>query len=387
MTLMPLCSAKYYTAKYYACSFVVTILLAIGCSNSGKKTYTDPGKDVDLKYARNISMTELDNGSTLVNLRNPWDTTVNIAKYLLVDKSVELPSSIGDDIKVIRTPIESAITFDGLYASLLQELGAVNAVKGLCYAEYLSNQAIIKSVKNGKIADCGASISPNMEKIISLKPDAVLISPLEDNDGASRFSTTGISVVYTLDYMESTPLGRAEWIRFYGRLFGKAQKADSIFASVEKKYIDIRKSASTAENHPTVLFDLPYSGLWDVPTSGSVTGRLIEDAGGKNPFSNMTQGGSAHLAPEKVLYFAQDANIWLIRHTFNRFNLSTLEKENRMFKEFKPVKTKAIYEVNTLHHNLFEDGAFHPEVLLLEYSKIFHPELFREPTKYFKPIE
>lgn len=356
-----------------------------GCGG-GKSSVSLQSEDIEVRHARNLQMEDLGEGVTLVTLRNPWDTTRTMARYALVEKGKKSPEGLPAGTKTITVPIERSVVYSGIHVSLIDELGAGDAVKGLCDANYISDPRTIAALKAGKIADCGKNTAPNMERIVSLRPQVIILSPYESTDEASRFARTGINVIEAADYMENTPLGRAEWMRFFGRLYGQADRADSLFNVIAKDYESLKTKAAAVGKRPSVLFDRLYSGVWNVPTSGSVTGIMIEDAGGLNPFAERKDAGSAHLTAEEVLYDAQNAYIWLIRHMEPELTLAALGKDNPVYRKFKAYKEGNVYGANTLTTRLFEDGAFHPNLILREMLRILHPEVEAGSLEYYKKL-
>lgn len=366
----------------------VFILLLLSACAGGNKEYTDSGSPIHLRYAKNLRIDSIDDCVELVTLRNPWDTTKTFARYALVKRGAESPSHLPEGTIEILVPVERSVVYSGVHIALLDELGTGQSVNGICDAAYVNNADIRARIAGGNLTDCGASTQPVMERIISLRPDIVLLSPYENSDDSGTFARIGINVVQAADYMESNPLARAEWMRFYGRLYGCGHSADSLFAEVEKRYIGIRRTASNATTKPSVLFDRIYNGQWSVPTSGSATGHLIADAGGRNPFDSYTSGGSAQLTPEEVLHTAQDADIWLIRHNEPRMTLHRLGSDNRLYTQIKAYKNGNVLGCNTLERPLFEDGSFHPDLVLEEMVRIFHPDMLSDPDtlRYYKQI-
>ena len=120
-----------------------------------------------------------------------------------------------------------------------------------------------------------------------------------------------------------------------------------------------------------------------------MTGRLINDAGGLNPFAMRRESGSAHLTAEEVLYKAKDADIWLIRHFEpSGLSLSALKADNPIYAKFKAYKNGNVYGANTLKRPLFEDGAFHPQLVLEEMVRLLHPELTApgDTLRYYRKL-
>ena len=350
-------------------------------SSSRETSLSAPGDTIPMEYARNIVMIERE-GLTQVDIRNPWDTTRVLHRYVLIERGKDLPGDV-KDATVLTVPLQRPVVYSGVHASLLGELGHGDAVKGVCDTDYIFDPELLRRIKNGEIADCGVNTNPDLEKIFSLSPDAVLLSPYENSRDYSKLERAGVAVVECADYMESSPLGRAEWMKFYGRLFGEADKADSIFSSTAKEYLDLKSKASKAGARPKVLFDRIYSGIWYVPERNSTTGRFIEDAGGLNPFAENDKAGSAPLTPEKVLAKAGDADFWLIRHAGEKISKETLGKENPMYPQFRPYKEGMVYVTDTSRSRVFEDAAFHPQGLLSDMISLLHPELGVTPLRSY----
>ena len=350
-------------------------------SSSRETSLSAPGDTIPMEYARNIVIIERE-GLTQVDIRNPWDTTRVLHRYVLIERGKDLPGDV-KDATVLTVPLQRPVVYSGVHASLLGELGHGDAVKGVCDTDYIFDPELLRRIKNGEIADCGVNTNPDLEKIFSLSPDAVLLSPYENSRDYSKLERAGVAVVECADYMESSPLGRAEWMKFYGRLFGEADKADSIFSSTAKEYLDLKSKASKAGARPKVLFDRIYSGIWYVPERNSTTGRFIEDAGGLNPFAENDKAGSAPLTPETVLATAGDADFWLIRHAVEKISKETLGKENPMYPQFRPYKEGMVYVTDTSRSRVFEDAAFHPQWLLSDMISLLHPELGVTPLRSY----
>lgn len=367
--------------------FTIVALSLLPSCGSGNASHSGLGDPIELRHANNLRMFAMGDTATLVSLRNPWDTVRNMARYVLVERGHAVPDSLPAGTIAITVPVEQSVVYSGVHASLIDELGALGAINGMCDVGYVNDGAARNAIATGTIADCGSSQSPNMERIVSLHPQIIILSPYEKSDEAGRFSRTGISVVKAADYLEQTPLGRAEWMRFFGRLYGKGSEADSLFNTIEKDYESLRQKTARSEHRPAVLFDRIYSGVWDVPTARSVTGRLIEDAGGSNPFGKRRESGSAHFTAEEVLYNAQNANIWLVRYFEPSLTLKSMKADNPIYAKFKAFKNGNVFGANTLEKPLFEDGAFHPNLTLREMVRLLHPEIDNTPTVYYKKIQ
>lgn len=379
--------AKFATCVALIMMTVVTVLLA-GCKGSRPSASQDAvGNPVQMKYADDIEIKE-NPDYTAVTVINPWDTTRRLQRYLLVDRNRELPKNLPEGV-VVRTPLSNTLLYSTVHASLLKEFGALDAVGGLCSVEYVTDPDVRKLVASGKITDCGNNMNPNMERVIKLNPGAILLSPYENTGQHAAVQKLGIPVIECADYMETSPLGRAEWMRFYGLLFGKRDVSEKLFADTEKRYLALKEKGKNAKGRPTILLDQKYGQVWDVPAANSTTGILIRDAGGRNPFDVYKQSGSVALDPEKVLVMAQDADVWMVRYFQNsEKTLRELAADVPINSQFKPFKTGNVWGCNTSKSNFFEETPFHPDRTLEEFLRILHPELnIPGDTRYYKRMK
>ncbi len=341
-------------------------------SGSGQESH---GNTVEIKYSKNLSIEEFD-GYTKVIIRNPWDTSKTLQKLVLLEEGVGIDRTLfNGGEEVITVPLKKSVVFSAIHNSLIKELGEPGAVVGICDVDYIKEPEVQEMIRSGNLADCGNSMAPNIEKIISLDPDATLLSPYETGGMEDKLRKVGIPIVECADYMESTPLGRAEWVKFFGRLYGKEREADSLFKETERKYLTLSGEARKSGTRPKILFDRLYGGVWSVPGGRSTIGRLINDAAGTNPFGKEEKAGSLNLSGEQVLYEAGDSDFWFIRYAGSDLTKDALIKDKQLYGEFKAYKDGKIYFSDTTTSGIFEDFAFHPDLLLGQLIEIIHPEL------------
>lgn len=363
------------------------VLLLSACGGGSKTSSVQEGGDtLKMKYATNLSVVKFPD-YTMVSIRNPWDTLKTLHTYLLTDKTRPVPENLPEGT-VVRVPLEQAVVYSVVHGSVLKELGCEKSIKGVCNLEYFKMPEIQDGCRKGTVVDCGNSMNPDIEKIIDLHPDAILLSPFENSGGYGRVGKLGVPVIECADYMETSPLGRAEWLRFYGLLVGQAQKGDSLFAQIEKEYLAVKVLASKAISHPTVLSDLKYGSAWYIAGGQSTTGRLYADAGAEYVFAELPNSGSVPMAFETVFDKGENADFWLIK--YNQPHDKTyreLQKDYSLYARFKAFREHRIYGCNTHRIRFYEESPFHPEVLLKDMVKIFHPELLEgyEP-KYFSKL-
>ncbi len=361
----------------------VAFLASCGGSHSSHSAVTQ-GDKIEMRYAENLLIEEHPD-FTEVTVRNPWDTLRILQKYLLVPRDSALPAALPEGT-VVRTPVTNALVYSTVHNSLISELGCIDAIGGICNAKYINNPELKSRLASGRIADCGISLSPDLEKILALRPQVIMLSPFENNDKYAKVGELGIPIIECADYMETSPLGRAEWVRFYGLLFGSREASEKMFAATEEEYLRLKALAATATEHPSVIIDQRYGQVWNVPGGPSTIGRLIEDAGGRNPFASYPQSGSVPLAPEKVLGMAHDADVWFIRYNQEKEkDLAELAKDAPVNSRFKAFRDGNVFCCNTRYVDFYGETPFHPDRVLRDMIICMHPGLLGEDasTKYY----
>jgi iron complex transport system substrate-binding protein len=193
------------------------------------RSSADGGDTVRLQYARLLSLVRYQ-GYTVATISHPWRHDAVLHRYVLIPADSALPEVLPEGT-VIRTPLRRSVVFTTVHCSLLSMLHRENCVAGVADLKYIKAPFVQSGVDSGRIMDCGDGMSPVIENIIDLHPDAMLLSPFENSGGYGPLEEIDIPIVECAEYMEASPLGRAEWVRFYGMLFGCEREADSLFAS------------------------------------------------------------------------------------------------------------------------------------------------------------
>lgn len=308
-----------------------------------------------------------------------------VAHYVLVDREDTADFALPEGALEIKVPLEGAIVDSEVYTSALEELGAVDIVKGLLDAAFATSPEMQKRLQAKSTIDVGASATPNIEKIVTLQPDAMIIS-YYDGMQVQGVDKLDIPVIKMLDLQEEDPLGRAEWIRLIGRLAGKPAEADSIFQKVKEEYEEISGGVSVEESEkPKILTDLIYEGVWYVPGGRSYQARLIEDAGGRYFKADNEQYVTLNLSAEQVLAEGGDADVWIIKHFGDESELKSILDADPVYREIKAYKEGNIYFSDTSKSSLFREFPFHPERLLKDYRIIINGDSIGE-GRYFRKL-
>ena len=366
----------------------ISLLLLLSACGGGGKTSSVPTLEtpIPLHYAENLTLADAGD-YTIARLRNPWDTAKTLHTYLLVNKDKPLPAHLPAGT-LVRTPLGKAIVYSSVHCGLLQQIGALKSIGGICDLKYIKLPEIQEGCQNGSIIDVGNGMNPDIEKVIDLHPDAIMLSPFENSGGYGRVEKLNIPIIECADYMETSALGRAEWMRFYGLLFGQTQKADSLFADVEKNYSDLKALVAPISYAPSVISELKNGSAWYVPGGKSTSARIYADAGANYVFAADNHSGSVPLAFETVFDKGQDADFWLIK--YNQAidkTYSELKSDYAPYAGFRAFKEHNIYGCNTGKVAFYEDSPFHPDWLLKDLIKIFHPTLLEGyELKYFTKL-
>ncbi|CDD21084.1 MAG: ABC transporter substrate-binding protein [Segatella copri] len=379
----------------------LVVLLVVACQG-GKTASGEGGDTLQMKYAELLTIVKHNDGAyTEAIIENPWKKGTTLHKYILVPKGKEGDETVArlkDDIRenatlqmgshcdIVRTPLESNVVFTAPHCQLMYELGCKNAITGVCDKDYINIPDIKERVKlsDGKastsdtdkvIIDCGSSMQPDIERIIALKPEGLFISPFENSGGYGKLDKLHIPIIETADYMETSPLGRAEWMKFYGLLFKSEERSDSLFSSIEKEYLALKAEAAKLPQGLSILTERKMGSVWYVPGGKSTMGILLKDANAKYIFADDTHSGSLAYGPERILSKGTQIDVWAFKYFGGKaLSKSDLLAEYEGYKALKTFNQNSIYQVDTSTQPYFELTSFHPEILLREFIILAHPK-------------
>lgn len=362
----------------------LVVLLVVACQG-GKTASGEGGDTLQMKYAELLTIVKHNDGAyTEAIIENPWKKGTTLHKYILVPKGNEGDETVArlkDDIRenatlqmgshcdIVRTPLESNVVFTAPHCQLMYELGCKNAITGVCDKDYINIPDIKERV------DCGSSMQPDIERIIALKPEGLFISPFENSGGYGKLDKLHIPIIETADYMETSPLGRAEWMKFYGLLFKSEERSDSLFSSIEKEYLALKAEAAKLPQGLSILTERKMGSVWYVPGGKSTMGILLKDANAKYIFADDTHSGSLAYGPERILSKGTQIDVWAFKYFGGKaLSKNDLLAEYEGYKVLKAFNSNSIYQVDTSTQPYFELTSFHPEILLREFIILAHPK-------------
>ena len=464
--------------KLYILLCGATAALLMAACQGGKTAAADAeaGDTLEMKYAKLLTIVKHGDGGeasdevegidyqyTEAIIANPWKAGTMLHRYILIPKgeegdktvtrlALQRTSGMGCTTDTVRTPVERSAVFIAPHCQLMYELGCQQAIRGVCDLNYINipdvrkraasaenasagnasagNASSEKASAQNSIVDCGSSMAPDIERIIALKPEAILVSPFENSGGYGKLDKLHIPLIEAADYMESSPLGRAEWMKFYGMLFGRAKnisttaaveasttaaveasmtaagkaseataveaseatlpascelRADSLFAQIEKEYLELKAEAGKLPKGLSILTERKTGNVWYVPGGQSTIGILLKDANARYIFSDDKHSGSLPMSPEQILAKGTQVDVWAFKY-FGGAPLSQVQllQEYDGYKALAAFNRGNIYQVDTSTEPYFELTSFHPELLLREFIILAHGERFGKLRFYKK---
>jgi iron complex transport system substrate-binding protein len=288
---------------------------------------------------------------------------------------------------IIPIPLKSIVVTSTTHIPALELLGVENTLIGFPNTDYISSEKTRKRIDTGKVREVGTNESLNTEVLIDMKPDAIVSFGLNNsNPTLDNLQKSGLKVLLNGDWTEQSPLGKAEWIKFFGALYGLDSKADAIFAKIEKEYKATLGLAKKATSKPIVLSGAMYQEQWYVPQGESWAALFLKDAQSQYLWADTKGTGSLSVPFEVILEKAQNADFWIAPGDFP--SLKEMSDSNPHYSQFAPFKNKKVYSYSLNKGEkggivYFELASSRPDLVLKDFIKIVHPELLPNHKLYF----
>lgn len=382
-----------FNSFFYICLLVLLFFVGgMACRSSSHKQEENQATDsvnfpaeVHAKYARGFRITYHKNFK-LLEVLNPFKNQADTLRYALIPRGLTGKVNVRD-AQSIPIPIRSMIATSTTHIGVAEMLDATDIIKGMVGAKYVYNSKVRKALDEGKITGFPMGAF-SKEEALNMQPDLLMIS----GGQASQFSNykilmdAGINVLVNSEWLETTPLGKAEWVKVLGALLNKEKRANQEFAAVAHRYNDLKASVSKGANKPLVITNMPYKGAWFVPGGDSYNATILKDAGADYPWSQSKETGGMRKDFEVVYRIGLKADVW-INPGAAKTKEDLLAKDSR-FKDFKPFKTGEIYNNNRRMslsggNDFWESGVVHPERILADLIKIFHPDALPDHQFYY----
>jgi iron complex transport system substrate-binding protein len=328
----------------------------------------------------------------IVTVNSPYPGAEEVASYLLVQCGTAVPEGF-DQAIVIETPIDSFVAMSTTYLPHLPTLNAVDKLVGLDSLALASTPEVRQQIEAGNITEVGFGADVNVEQVLDLEPDLVMTysSGSADFDAQPKLEEAGITVVVNSDYLDSSPLGQAEWIKFLAAFFNQEAAAENWYNDVVSQYEALAALAATGETRPTVLLNTPFEGTWYMAGGKSYIANLLADAGANYIWGDDPSDTTLFLDFETVYDRAQAADYWINLGFVN--SLADLAATDERFADFAAYQSGNVYnndaQTNEFGGNdYYESGAANPHLVLADLIKIFHPDLLPDhELVYYRAVE
>ena len=355
---------------------IIGIFVLVSCNNksSNNKTVKQPLTQKLLNYATGFAVNNFEDYKEVI-VFSPWKKGEIYARYYLVK---DIKTKTPNDGEKIKIPLKTLASTSVTHLEFLSLLDEIQTITGVCSPALIYNPELQKNIQAGKITDLGDAFSLNVEKTLVLKPEALMTSGFNQADaGAQRIGQAGIPVIFNNEWMETSLLGRAEWIKFVAVFYNKEQLADSIFTDIEKRYNKLKYRALNVSKKPKIMAGNNFRGTWYMPAGQSFMGQLFRDAGGDYFYANDTTTGSLPLNVETVLKNFAETDVWL---NVNFSTIDELIKTDSKHEFFHPVITRQVYNFNkrllpSSANDFWESAVARTDLLLGDVIAILHPEL------------
>ncbi|MFD0862383.1 ABC transporter substrate-binding protein [Sungkyunkwania multivorans] len=374
------------------------LLLLVSCGKEKKEQpapFEKPQQEntTVIKYAAGFTI-EKGEVLTTIEVSTPWPDAERTYKYALIPREKALYTSVNVDTydAVILTPVERLVVTSTTHIPALEMLDVEGTLVGFPSIEYISSEKTRRNVEAGKVKEVGSNEAINTEVLIDLQPEVVIgFSINSSNKAYERIKSANIPVVYNGDWTERTPLGRAEWIKFFAPFFGKEKAGDSVFSSIEKEYLKAREMVKKTTNRPSVLGGAMYKDVWYLPAGESFQAQFLKDANADYLWEDSEGTGSLSLSFENVLEKAKNVEFWIAPGQFSSYQ--EMKEADNHYEQFAAFQNKNIYTFNLTKGATggilyYELAPYQPHIVLKDMIKILHPTIpFEHENVFFKPLK
>lgn len=365
----------------------VAIMLA---SCAGKKENNNHAQELEnlpLKEAKGFSI-GMHPDFTFLTVRDPWQGAKDVAYHYVLAKDPQKVPEAYRQYPVIQIPLDTVICMSTTHVGFLDKIDELESIAGLSGMRFVTTPALVKRIEADQVREVGYENSLNYELMAGMSPNLVFTYGVGSNVASynQKLNELGIPTVFVAEYLENTPLGRAEWLLFMAAFYDKLPEARNQFDKIAQAYNQLRSKVDTMKHKPQVITGFPYKDTWYIPGGKSFMAKLIKDAGGTFLWSDNTERKSQALGIESVFERAWDAEVWINLGAANKKE-DILAYDNR-FKEFPPFQHARVFNNNAVQSKdggsaFWEQGTTEPQVLLKELIQIFHPGAMQQESFYY----
>jgi cobalamin transport system substrate-binding protein len=364
----------------------------------------DPQKDyfpekVEPDYSKGWTV-EYHNTYKVVNVTTPWPgaTARDAFRYILYECGTPKPEGYGG-AEFIQIPAGNVIALGTSYTPQLKELGVLDDLIGVDSFDFFNTPEVVDMIAAKKLIAVGSGSSVNVEAVLNADPSLILTfgSGSPDYDAHPALIQAGAPVVVASDYVEQTPLGQAEWIKFTSMFYDKEATANEVFGEKADAYNKLVGLTKDVSDKPLVLWNSysSYSNNWFIPGTESFAANYVRDAGGSLVLGDSPElQGNNNALPfdfEAVYAAGQNADIWM-PGVFGIKTLEDLVTQDERYADFAAVKNDQVYNYDARENanggnDYFENGVANPQDVLADLITIFHPDLLPDHALiYFRQL-
>lgn len=371
-------------------TFILFSLLFLASCISNKKTSLEVfNQDIYTpEYAAGFKILGATNvQSTLIQVFNPWQGAKEVEMSYFISRNGE-QAPTGFTGPTIPAGAKRIVCMSSSYIAMLDALGQVNRIVAVSGIDYVSNPYIL--AHKDSIKDMGPEM--NYELLLGLKPDIVLLYGIGDAQTAitDKLKELSIPYIYMGEYLEESPLGKAEWMVVLSELTDSREKGIEIFSEIPKRYLSLKALTESVGQCPTVMFNTPWNDSWVMPSTKSYMAQLVADAGAEYIYKENSSNSSTSIGLETAYGLIQKADYWI--NVGSATSLDELKTVNPKFADAKAVRERTVYNNNlrltpTGGNDYWESAVIRPDVVLRDLIHIFHPELVPDSLYYYRHLE
>ncbi len=349
------------------------------------------GNPLGIRFAKGFTIEQFDD-YRIITVFNPWQGAGGITfRYYLVSEN-RIPEGVPENARVITTPVHRIVCMSTTHIGMLDFVDRLETIVGVSGKIYINNPWVKKQIEKGRIVDIGYEQNIQYEELITLKPDLVMTYGIGSEVAGyiNKLKEVEIPVMINGDYLEQTPLGKAEWVKVVAALYELDDPVNEKFEQVVEEYEELKRVPEDLENRPKVMIGLPWKDAWYIPGGNSFAANFIRDAGGSYIWEKKHSLEAIPFNIEAVYEEAKDADIWINPGTAE--SLEDILSVDERLVNFYPVRKGSVYNNNRILNELggndyWESGIMNPQIILMDLIKIFHPTLLPDhELVYYKKI-
>lgn len=330
-----------------------------------------------------------DGKSTLIRITDPWQGAEGVGRNLLIDRDGDMEVTATPELQCIKGDARRIVCMSSSYVAMLSAIGETDRVVGVSGIDFISDPYI--AAARDKVGDVGYDSNIDYELLTALRPDLVLLYGIAASSGMeTKLLELGIPYLYMGEYIEQSPLGKAEWLVASAEIVGCREKGENAFRPIVERYTALKnKVAENVLDAPSAMLNTPYGDSWFMPPTGSCMARLIADAGGHYIYTANDTDSSLPIDLEEAAVLTSRADMWL---NAQAADLADLRRRFPKFADARCVRNGYVYNCDRRTNpsggnDFWESGVVRPDLVLRDLVKIFHPELVDDEFVYYRKLE